>query len=242
MNQEPIKSLPFHGRTAIEGEEMMPAAALLRRGQGGETLGFEVRGKGTLFYEARLRYAKTELPREALDRGFFVKKIVRSVRPDALEDALATLPEASATQVTGGDLVLVDLIVVTPEPREQVVIDDPLPAGLEAVEASLATAASSQSAVVEPDGAADHGDEEVATDDARANGRAFNHSYYHREIRDDRVLTFVEHMAAGMYHYRYLARATTFGHFVAPPTRAECMYDPATFGRTAAATFDVVAR
>jgi uncharacterized protein YfaS (alpha-2-macroglobulin family) len=56
------------------------------------------------------------------------------------------------------------------------------------------------------------------------------------------VLTFVEHMAAGMYHYRYLARATTFGRFVVPPTRAECMYEPALFGRTAASTFEVKSR
>ena len=65
---------------------------------------------------------------------------------------------------------------------------------------------------------------------------------FYREVRDDRVITFVEHMAAGMYHYRYLARATTFGTFVVPPTRAECMYEPETFGRTAGGTFEVKAR
>ena len=53
-------------------------------------------------------------------------------------------------------------------------------------------------------------------------------------MRDDRVLFFVEHLAAGMYHYRYLARATTFGSFVVPPTRAEEMYTPEVFGRTGA--------
>ena len=40
-------------------------------------------------------------------------------------------------------------------------------------------------------------------------------------MHDDRVLFFAEHLAAGMYHYRYLARATTLGKFVAPPTKAE---------------------
>jgi uncharacterized protein YfaS (alpha-2-macroglobulin family) len=58
-------------------------------------------------------------------------------------------------------------------------------------------------------------------------------------MHDDRVLTFVEHMPAGLFHYRYLARATTHGTFVVPATRAECMYEPETFGRTGATTFEV---
>ena len=93
-------------------------------------------------------------------------------------------------------------------------------------------------------GAGDQADEQGddPDGDARANGLATNDSWYHREVRDDRVITFVEHMAAGMYHYRYLARATTFGTFVVPPTRAECMYEPETFGRTAGGTFEVKAR
>jgi uncharacterized protein YfaS (alpha-2-macroglobulin family) len=242
VNQEPVQTTGFHERTAMENEKTIAMSDLLKRGAGGETLGFEVRGKGRLFYETRLRYAKKELPHDPMDRGFYVKKIVRSVSPDGLKDALATLPETSATQAAGGDLVLVDLIVVTPDPREQVVIVDPLPAGLEAVDANIATSAESLNRAVDPNGEGDVSDDEAATDDARAMGRAYNRSYYHREIKDDEVLTFVEHMAAGMYHYRYLARATTYGHFVVPPTRAECMYDPAVFGRTAATAFEVKAR
>jgi len=60
-------------------------------------------------------------------------------------------------------------------------------------------------------------------------------------MHDDRVLTFVEHMPAGMYHYRYLARATTVGRFLVPPTKAECMYDPGVFGRNAASELQVTA-
>jgi hypothetical protein len=39
-------------------------------------------------------------------------------------------------------------------------------------------------------------------------------------------------MSAGMFHYRYLARATSLGTFVLPPTKAEEMYTPEVFGRT----------
>ncbi len=229
---------PFHERTTVEAKTSIPAATLLGAASGGSVLAFQAQGRGDLFYEARLRYARRTLPTDDLDRGFTVRKLVRAVKPEALEAALATIPNASVTQAAAGDIVLVDLLVVTPDPREQVVIDDPLPAGLEAVDATFATTTQSLE-VTEPGGAGDQGDEEASTDDARANDRATNWTSYHREIKDDRVLTFVEHMPAGMVHYRYLARATTFGRFVVPPTRAECMYAPEVFGRTASSTFEI---
>ena len=59
------------------------------------------------------------------------------------------------------------------------------------------------------------------------------------ELRDDRVLFFVDQLPAGLWHDRYLARATTFGHFVVPPTRVEEMYEPEVFGRTGASEVTV---
>lgn len=235
-DQEVMKAA-FHGPSVKAQSASFGAAKIF--GRSGQNLAFQVNGKGKLFYEARLRYARTELPTTPIDRGFFVKKLIRSVRPEALSDALRSIPASSATSADASDLVLVDLMIVTPDPREQVIIDDPLPAGLEAVQANLATTARDL-AVTEPGEEGDQGDIDDARDiDARAAGSTFQRSWYHREIHDDRVLTFVDRMAAGMYHYRYLARATTPGRFVVPPTRVECMYEPETFGRTAAGVFEV---
>jgi hypothetical protein len=243
VNDVPLFVTPFRERTVRAANTSLSAGKLFETHAAGSVLGFQVAGKGTLFYEARLRYSKKELPTQDLDRGMFVRKIVRSVRPEGLRKALATLPDASSTSAEPSDLVLVDLIVVTPDPREQVVIDDPLPAGLEAVDTNLATTARSLD-VAGMGGEGDMADakSDDESGDARANGLATNDSWYHREIHDDRVVTFVEHMAAGMYHYRYLARATTTGTFVVPPTRAECMYEPETFGRTAGSRFEVKGR
>ena len=36
-----------------------------------------------------------------------------------------------------------------------------------------------------------------------------------------------------MHSYSYIARATTPGDFIVPPSKAEEMYAPETFGRTA---------
>ena len=67
-------------------------------------------------------------------------------------------------------------------------------------------------------------------DEAPSYGAPYDRS----EMRDDRVLFFVDQLPAGLWHYRYLARATTLGRFVLPPTRVEEMYAPEVFGRTGA--------
>ncbi|NLE85426.1 MAG: hypothetical protein GX607_03405 [Myxococcales bacterium] len=193
---------------------------------------FEKEGAGTLFYEARLRYARTTLPTESLERGFFVQKTLREVTPAELAQALEVIPSQGVDSVTAGRLVLADLLLVAPSDREYVVLDDPLPAGLEAVDARLSTTA----------GWADIGGS--ATDRAPPQRglsarQTLSPSHYRRELRDDRVLFFVDHLPAGIYHYRYLARATTPGRFVVPPTQAEEMYNPEVFGRTGASSFEV---
>jgi uncharacterized protein YfaS (alpha-2-macroglobulin family) len=130
---------------------------------------------------------------------------------------------------------------VTPSPRDFVVIDDPLPAGLEAIDARLATSAPSLDIdAAELRGEPGGGEEDEG--DARATGAEYEPRRFLREIRDDRVLFFVDHMAAGMYRYRYLARATTLGSFVLPPTRAEEMYTPEVFGRTGGGVVTIAAK
>jgi hypothetical protein len=237
LGQAEIQSAAFHGRTFEQPRTQVPAARLVA--MAGAPLGFTVEGQGRLFYEARLRYAKKALPREGLERGFYVKKTLRAIQPEALADALKSIPDASARAFRGSDLVLGDIVVVTPSPRDFVVIDDPLPAGFEAVDARLATSGASADvdAASARTGADDPGD-----DDDVAAGRGYRPSSFVREIRDDRVLFFVDRMSAGMFHYRYLARATSLGTFVLPPTKVEEMYTPEVFGRTGADAIRVGAK
>jgi uncharacterized protein YfaS (alpha-2-macroglobulin family) len=55
-------------------------------------------------------------------------------------------------------------------------------------------------------------------------------------MRDDRVEAFTSYLAGGTYEYTYIARATTPGRFVVPPTKAEELYAPEVFGRSASTT------
>lgn len=229
----------MRGRSVHAQKETIPTSKLGKAA--GSLLVFEKQGAGTLFYEARLRYARRTLPASPLDRGFFVQKTLRAVTPESLPDALRTIPDVGTSRFAGGELVLADLVIVTPSPREFVVIEDPLAAGLEGVDARLATTAAWLAVAHsggEP-GSLDSADSVEEWEDELAHGGAFLDSWYRREIRDDRVLFFVDHMPAGMYHYRYLARATTLGKFVVPPTKAEEMYAPEVFGRTGATSVEV---
>jgi hypothetical protein len=177
-------------------------------------------GKGTLFYEARLRYAPKELPARPLERGFFIQKTLRAVTPEGLVEALAMGPSAGQTAFRAGDLVLADVIVMTPSPRRFVAIDDPLPAGLEPVNTGLASSSEYLAGALSSAG--------------RDSSGAYVSAWAREELRDDRALFFLDRMPAGMYRFRYLARAISPGSFIVPPSKAEEMYAPEVFGRSAA--------
>jgi uncharacterized protein YfaS (alpha-2-macroglobulin family) len=51
-------------------------------------------------------------------------------------------------------------------------------------------------------------------------------------MRDERVEAFTSLLWEGVHNYSYVARATTPGMFVVPPSKAEEMYHPETFGRS----------
>ena len=200
----------------------------------GPTLSFDI-NEGHAFYTAQLKYATAALPKKPLDEGLFVAKYIRGVQPSQLKENLNVIPKTSASELTAGDLVIVDLLFETAEPRERVVIDDPLPSGLEALDYDLDTTNN-------------YGAEAMARAEADKKnppkflGTTFRPSHPVRKVRDDRVNNFFDRIEPGMYHVRYLARATSIGSFVVPPTRIEAMYQPEVFGRTAASTLTVKPR
>jgi alpha-2-macroglobulin len=217
---------------------------------GGQALSFEAVGTGRVYWSAVLTNAPKELPKTARDEGLYVQKLLRTVAPKDLSAAVSWIPKRTQDAVTAGDLILVDLLLESSEHQKQVVVDDPLPAGLEALDARLDTTADIQ-AVTDDDGStprhAGSRGTRVEAEGAPAtamtglNG-AFQKAFVHREIHDDRVLTFIEDLPPGLYHFRYLARATSVGRFVVPPTHAEAMYRADVSGRSAGSYLDVRAK
>lgn len=228
LGQALLTETSFQGYERLAFQSSTPMNAL--RSAAGEILAFEKKGDGRLFYEARLRFARKKLPTQPIESGFFVDKNSLVVTPESMSDALLSNARGLATHVNAGDLLLVNLTVVAPSDRDFVVLDDPLPAGLEPVDTSLQGASSWLR----------HGDSEP--DESDEDTWRWETPVTRRELRDDRVVFFLDHMAPGIHRFRYLARATTMGTFVAPPTRIEEMYTPETFGQTAAATLTISPR
>jgi len=230
LGDEKLTAASFHQTPPLSKSTELPLGKLL--GRGGADLVFEKRGSGKLFYSARLEYVRRELPQQPLDAGFFVEKSLHAVSADPTR-RVASAPGV-AREVAAGDLVLVDLTVVTPALRRFVVLDDALPAGLEAIDPRLSTTADwLKNAGVDAGEASCEACDDGDTPFFRA-------AYDRSEVRDDRMLFFADELEPGLYHYRYLARATTRGRFVLPPTRVLEMYEPEVFGRTGAA--EVVVR
>jgi uncharacterized protein YfaS (alpha-2-macroglobulin family) len=175
----------------------------------------EKRGEGLLHHALSLSFARKEPPRTALARGFFITRRYERVKPVDLMRASPAF--AAADAVSLGDYVRVVLQVVVPAARDFVLIEDPLPSGLEPVNTLFSTAS----------GAAE-----------RALGLETG-PFEHRELFDDRVAFAVRALSAGVYTYSYLARAVTPGAFVAPAAKVEAMYHPETMARTAASELRV---
>jgi uncharacterized protein YfaS (alpha-2-macroglobulin family) len=166
----------------------------------------EKTGDGTLFYGTRLTYT----PRARLgprDEGMAVTK------------SYASQDGRPLAAVAPGSLVVVTLELAVPQETLFVVVDDPLPAGLEAVNPAFLT------------------ENEEALRKLEAMSSAASTPWWegfnHIEMRDDRVLLFADSLRPGIHVHRYLARALSFGVFGQPGTKAEQMYAPEVFGRSA---------
>ena len=145
------------------------------------------------------------------------------------------------TSVVEGDLVRVRLKVTISATRNFVVLDDALPAGLEAIDLSLRTA----STLPTPSVTVDERDDSLDDGDLWGFG-SWDSGWWtpwdHRELRDDRVVYAATVLWPGVHTATYVARATTPGVFIRPPAHAEEMYNPAVHGRSDGGTFTVTER
>jgi hypothetical protein len=171
-------------------------------------------GVGNLYYTA---YLNAGLPVESvkpLDRGIAVSR-----QYFTLDDAKNPI-----TEIKRGDLVRVRVTIVAPAALYYVVVNDPLPAGLEAVDSSILTDAQVPQKYSVLDFA------------RRGWGWWF---FTHTELRDEKVVLSADYLPAGTYIFTYLARAGTAGTFNVIPTTASEFYFPDVYGRGEGSIFIV---
>ena len=219
----------FHGRSTDRRHLVVPMTALSAGAGGPRDLLLAKDGPGRLYYRLGMRYAPAGLAIEPLDRGFEVSRSYEAL------DAPADLrrDDDGTWHIRAGARVRVNLVMTARARRYHVALVDPLPAGLEPLDPSLATTTRDAA----PDGSRVG---VVGGPGLGGPGRGAGHWWWwsrpwfdHENLRDDRAEAFASLLWEGSYRYRYTARATTPGTFTAGPPKAEEMYSPEVFGRGA---------
>ena len=186
------------------------------------TINMEKDGQGRFYYVTRLSYAPLGEGAESVNAGIEIHREYNLLKHDKRQ--LLKNP----MQLERGDLVGVDLFLSLPAARNFVVVDDPVPGGLEPVNRDLATAST-----------VDAGRGRYTPADG---SRWFNHddwidygisrwSFYHQELRHNAARFYSEYLPAGNYRLSYTAQVIASGTFAVLPVHAEEMYDPDVYGR-----------
>jgi uncharacterized protein YfaS (alpha-2-macroglobulin family) len=210
----------------------IPLSAVVTRTPDGDTarIGLRAGSNVPVYYAATLFEVPRLRPTSADDEGISVERWY-----ERYDDPRAVV------SVREGELVRVRIRVTVPADREFVAIEDPLPAGLEAVDLSLRTSSSLPPFQGAPRLRAEQNAE--GPPGQRWLFGSWDAGWWtpweHREIRDDRVLYFARQLWKGSYLVSYVARATSAGTFVRPPAHAEEMYNPALHGRSDGGVFTV---
>jgi hypothetical protein len=174
-------------------------------------------GPGNLYYTSYLTVYLPVEQIEPLNRGIIINRQY-SLASD--ED------EAPITSAQVGDEIRVTLTIIAPNDLHYVMIEDPLPAGTEAINRSLNT-----TSVV---------GERPGLNRTNPLSRGWGWWWFSRtELRDEKVLMYATYLPAGTYEYTYTIRAGFPGTYrVIPPTGQE-FYFPEVYGRGAGSLFTI---
>ena len=186
------------------------------------TINLERNGQGRLYYATRLSYAPLGEGENSVNAGIEIHREYSLIKNN--QRRLLKSP----IKLERGDLVRVDLFLSLPAARNFVVVDDPVPGGLEPVNRDLANASTVD---------ADQGTYKAAKGSwwfKQSEWSGYGNSrwsFYHSELRHNAARFYSEYLPAGNYHLSYTAQVIAPGEFTVLPVRAEEMYDPDVYGR-----------
>ena len=216
LNGEELGGGAANAGTLRQTTELRVDVGKLLQGQINRLAFARTDGAGNMYYTANLDVSMPVTSLEPLDEGVSISRSYYT-----LTDRNTPITEAKQ-----GDLLLARLTVVAPKTLHNLLVNDPLPAGLEAVDQSLNT---SPQGVVPQE-----------YDWNNIDSEGWGWWFFDRvELRDEKVVLSASLLRPGTYVYTYLVRAGTPGAFnVIPPTAQE-FYFPEVYGRGAGSQFVV---
>jgi uncharacterized protein YfaS (alpha-2-macroglobulin family) len=176
-------------------------------------------GQGNMYYTAHLTTFQDVPSVEPASRGIIINR----------EYHLASDPDGP-TVTTGhvGEEVIVTLTIIAPRNLHYVVVEDPIPAGSEAVNPNLLTT----SIIGERPNLS-------RTDPL---SRGWGWWWFSRtEFRDEKVVMYSTYLPRGTYTYTYRLRLGLAGDYNVIPTTGQEFYFPEVYGRSAGMLFTIEA-
>ena len=180
-------------------------------------------GNGRLYYSMVLDSYIDASQVTAVSRGISVQRSYYDADCDPERDECEPIDNIRA-----GEQVRVELSITVPNNLLYAVIEDPIPAGAEAVDPGLETS----SAALAPG---------TQRTDVDYRYGYWGWWYFNRiEFRDDRVVFLSEFLPAGTYQYTYFLNTTIPGTYQVRPTFAKEEFFPEVNGRSDGMLFTVV--
>ncbi|MDR2386746.1 MAG: hypothetical protein LBE80_04060 [Deltaproteobacteria bacterium] len=184
-----------------------------------KALNLKTEGTGQAYAAVKLTTAPLQADLSAdISSGLYLSRSYEVIRPQS------DLP--IQTTFERGQVVKVTVTMMTPEHRHDLVLEDKIPAGFEAI--NLTFLSEDQTLIPQLN-------QEIS-------GWKYNDFfwYYHQEVWPDRVSVYSDYLPAGVYTFSYLVRPITIGTYQVPGPKAEEMYFPEIFGRGQGQTLTVL--
>ncbi|WP_448571032.1 alpha-2-macroglobulin family protein [Trichothermofontia sp.] len=211
LDRKTLLEAAFQGYRQPNASVSVPMAGLPK---GKHNLQLQKTGEGTLHYLVAYRYRLEGNPPGRLN-GLRVSRSLHPANDKKVLQQFGLFAPNQPLALPPGQVFDVGVEVITDHPVDHVLITDPLPAGLEAIDASFQT----------------------STPFFQAQADSWQITY--QTIHRDRVMAYADHLEPGVYALHYLVRSVTPGTFLWPGTEAHLKYAPEEFGRAAAATLKV---
>lgn len=194
-------SAALEGREGVLAQAEMSLDSIFSHGE--TDVSICSKGSGRLYYDLLM----STFPAGKAPPASSGLTITRNVLP--VDGSDQKLFDSSNLQV--GELLKVIITVRCEEDITFAAINDPFPAGCEAINPQI-----------------NSGEQVVAQNNTHWTGPT---DLSHNEFRDSRVLLFADNMPAGEYRFSYILKVTTAGKFLWPAPFVEAMYYPEFYGR-----------
>jgi uncharacterized protein YfaS (alpha-2-macroglobulin family) len=179
-------------------------------------------GDGRLYYTMHLESAIDMNFVSPVNRGVSVERVYYDAECDPETETCEPI-----TEIEAGQQVRVVLTIIAENDLVYAMIEDPIPAGTEALDPGLNTNSATQG------GEVDRVDEE------------YRYGYWgwwffnQIEYRDEQVVFLANFLPAGTYQYSYFLQATIPGEYQVRPTFARQTFFPEVNGRSAGMVFTI---